>query len=65
MKLAEITDTATGAVIANIVNEAATRCFSQNKDFIDKEELEVVCAKNIKDFVKFKKYESNNFNNNY
>ncbi len=57
MKMAEISESATGAIIENIVNEAATRCFSKEKDFIDREELEDVCAKSINEFKKFKKYE--------
>ena len=65
-KLAEMSNTATGAEIANIVNEAATNCFGKDKEFIDKEELEFVCSKNIKDSTRFKKFEMrNNLNNGY
>jgi ATP-dependent Zn protease len=60
MKLAEKTESATGAVIENIVNEAATKSFTKNKDFIDKDELEEVCNRNIKEYVKFKNYEYKN-----
>lgn len=56
-------ESATGAIIEGIVNEAATYSISQNKGEIDLNDLNKAFEKGIAEFLKFKKYEL--INNKY